>query len=79
MFKYIKKNIRKVHSIFTIFLLLFQNISPLFFLAAPAYAAETPIVSDVSLDFSSEEHELTLKGSVNTETEYLLTYDDNDE
>ncbi|MDH5533295.1 MAG: Ig-like domain-containing protein [Candidatus Pacebacteria bacterium] len=79
MLKHIKKNIRKIHSIFTISLLLFQNIAPLSILATPAYAAETPVVSDVSLDFASEEHQLTLKGSVNTDTQYLLTYDDNDE
>ncbi|NCN87805.1 MAG: hypothetical protein GW941_02825, partial [Candidatus Pacebacteria bacterium] len=79
MLKHIKKNIKKIHSIFTILLMLFQNIAPLFFLAAPAYAAEAPVVSDVSLAFDSGENELTLKGSVNTDTEYLFRYDDNDE
>jgi len=58
---------------------MFQNIAPLFLLATPTYAQVTPVVSDVSLSFNSEQNQLSLKGSVNTDTQYLLTYDDIDE
>jgi hypothetical protein len=58
---------------------MFQNIAPLFLLATPTYAQVTPVVSDILLAFDNEEHQLIINGSTNTDTEYLLTYDDNDE
>lgn len=79
MFKTIKKNFRKIYSLFTAFLMLSQNIIPAVLAVQPIYAAEQTVVSNVSLDFDSDSHELVLSGETNQETNYLLSYDDDNE
>lgn len=63
--------------------MLFQSVAPAAFLVTPAYAATDAAVvtvSDVTLDFSEETNEFTLKGVASESTEFVLTYnDENDE
>jgi isochorismate hydrolase len=83
MLKMLKKQYRQLYSIFSIFLMLFQSVAPAAFLVTPAYAATDAAVvtvSDVTLDFSEETNEFTLKGVASESTEFVLTYnDENDE
>ncbi|MBP7875932.1 chitobiase/beta-hexosaminidase C-terminal domain-containing protein [Candidatus Woesebacteria bacterium] len=67
----------KIRAVFAILLILLQNISPVFLLARPAFAQESPqvpVASNVTLGFDSASHELVLSGVVSTQTEYLATY-----
>lgn len=77
MFKFFTRKSKQIHALFTIFLLLFQNFAPLFFLV-PTAKAQTN-VSSVALSFDSESNQLTLSGEAAEPVEYLITYDDNDE
>lgn len=77
MFKLFTRKSKQIHALFTIFLLLFQNFAPLFFLV-PTAKAQTNINS-VALSFDSESNQLTLSGEAAEPVEYLITYDDNDE
>ncbi|PIZ78277.1 MAG: hypothetical protein CO156_04185 [Candidatus Pacebacteria bacterium CG_4_9_14_3_um_filter_40_12] len=83
MFKMLRKQFRKVYSIFSIFLMLFQTVAPAAFLVTPAYAATEVAevtVSDVTLGFNADSNEFTLAGAASASTEYVLTYnDDKDE
>ncbi len=77
MFKLLTRKSKQIHALFTIFLLLFQNLAPLFFLV-PTAKAQTS-VNSVALSFDSESNQLTLSGEAAEPVEYLITYDDNDE
>lgn len=76
MFKFFTRKSKQIHALFTIFLLLFQNFAPLFFLV-PTAKAQTN-VNSVALSFNNESNELTLSGEAAEPVEYLITYDDND-
>ena len=82
MFRMLRKKSRKIHSILTILLVLFQNIAPAFLFATPAFAATDAhevIVSDIALGFDADAHEFTLTGQTNYDADYTLTYQGSDD
>lgn len=80
MTKLFSKSSRKFVSILNIFLVLFQNIAPLFFIAPQAFANTTDTadtaaeVSAVTLAFDADSNELSLDGQATAAVDYLLTY-----
>lgn len=77
MTKLFSKSSRKFVSILNIFLVLFQNIAPLFFIAPQAFANTTDTAAEVSavtLAFDADSNELLLNGQATAAVDYLLTY-----
>lgn len=77
MLKLLRHRAKKLHSLFSISLILFQNIAPLFFLVPIAKAQTT--INQVSLVMDQAEHQLVLSGQASEATKYTIVYDDDDD
>ena len=82
MNKLLGKTSRKITSIINIFLVIFQNFVPLFFLTTPVTAStdlHTATVSEVTLAFNFDSNELLMSGNANEAIDYVLTYASSEE
>ncbi len=82
MFNFLKKNHRKLVSVWGMFSILFQNIIPLVFLPTTVFASTQQVnfaVSQIGLTFNNNSHEFALTGTANQALSYTLTYASDEE